>query len=66
MSEGLLLNRVSTNEILVETSLLFNVNRTVTAITVSTGATATRIPRQYFEGITARKRVPGALICKSQ
>jgi len=45
-SEGLLLNRIGTKEILGETSLLLNVSRTVTAITASTGAKATRIPRQ--------------------
>ena len=65
-SEGLLLNRIGTNEILGETSLLLNVSRTVTAITASTGAKATRIPRQYFEDIAARDRVTGALIRKSQ
>ena len=63
---GLLLNRIGTNEILGETSLLLNVSRTVTAITASTGAKATRIPRQYFEDIAARDRVTGALIRKSQ
>ena len=65
-SEGLLLNRIGTNEILGETSLLLNVSRTVTAIAASTGAKATRIPRQYFEDIAARDRVTGALIRKSQ
>ena len=65
-SEGLLLNRIGTNEILGETSLLLNVSRTVTAIAASTGAKATRIPRQYFEDIAARDRVMGALIRKSQ
>ena len=65
-SEGLLLNRIGTNEILGETSLLLNVSRTVTAITASTGAKATRIPRQYFDDIAARDRVTGALIRKSQ
>ena len=65
-SEGLLLNRIGTNEILGETSLLLNVSRTVTAIAASTGAKATRIPRQYFEDIAARNRVTGALIRKSQ
>ena len=65
-SEGLLLNRIATNEILGETSLLLNVSRTVTAIAALTGAKATRIPRQYFEDIPARDRVTGALIRKSQ
>ena len=65
-SEGLLLNRIGTNEILGETSLLLNVSRTVTAIAASTGAKATRIPRQYFDEIAARDRVTGALIRKSQ
>ena len=65
-SEGLLLNRIGTNEILGETSLLLNVSRTVTAIAALTGAKATRIPRQYFENIAARDRVTGALIRKSQ
>ena len=65
-SEGLLLNRIGTNEILGETSLLLNVSRTVTAIAASTGAKATRIPRQYFKDIAARDRVTGALIRKSQ
>ncbi len=65
-SEGLLLNRIGTNEILGETSLLLNVSRTVTAITASTGAKATRIPRQYFDEIAARDRITGALIRKSQ
>ena len=65
-SEGLLLNRIGTNEILGETSLLLNVSRTVTAITASTGAKATRIPRQYFDAIAARDRVTAALIRKSQ
>ena len=65
-SEGLLLNRIGTNEILGETSLLLNVSRTVTAIAASTGAKATRIPRQYFEDIAARDRVTCALIRKSQ
>ena len=35
-------------------------------ITASTDAKATRILRQYFEGIAARKRVAGALIRKSR
>ena len=65
-SEGLLLNRIGTNEILGETSLLLNVSRTVTAIAALTGAKATRIPRQYFEDIAARDRVTGALIRKNQ
>ena len=65
-SEGLLLNRIGTNEILGETSLLLNVSRTVTAITASTGAKATRIPRQYFDELAARDWVTGALIRKSQ
>jgi len=65
-SEGLLLNRIGKNEILGETSLLLNVARTVTAIAASTGAKATRIPRQYFDDIAARDRVTGALIRKSQ
>ena len=65
-SEGLLLNRIGTNEILGETSLLLNVSRTVTAIAALTGAKATRIPRQYFDEIAARDRVTGALIRKSQ
>ena len=65
-SEGLLLNRIGTNEILGETSLLLNVSRTVTAIAALTGAKATRIPRQYFEDIAAHNRVTGALIHKSQ
>ena len=65
-SEGLLLNRIGTNEILGETSLLLNVSRTVTAIAASTGAKATRIPRQYFDDIAARDRVTAALIRKSQ
>lgn len=65
-SEGLLLNRIGTNEILGETSLLLNISRTVTAIAALTGAKATRIPRQYFEDIAARDRVTGALIRKSQ
>ena len=65
-SEGLLLNRIGTNEILGETSLLLNVSRTVTAIAALTGAKATRIPTQYFEDIAARDRVTGALIRKSQ
>jgi len=65
-SEGLLLNRIGTNEILGETSLLLNVSRTVTAIAALTGAKATRIPRQYFQDIATRDRVTGALIRKSQ
>ena len=65
-SEGLLLNRIGTNEILGETSLLLNVSRTVTAIAALTGAKATRIPKQYFKDIAARDRVTGALIRKSQ
>ncbi len=64
--EGLLLNRVGTNEILGETSLLLNVSRTVTAIAALTGAKGTRIPRQYLEDIAALDRVAGALIRKSQ
>ena len=64
--EGLLLNRVGTNEILGETSLLLNVSRTVTAIAALTGAKATRIPKQYFKNIAARDQVTGALIRKSQ
>ena len=65
-SEGLLLNRIATNEILGETSLLLNVSRTVTAIVALTGAKPTRIPRRYFVEIAARDRVTGALIRKSQ
>ena len=64
-SEGLLLNRIGKNEILGETSLLLNVSRTVTAITASTGAKATRFSRQYFKNIAAREPVTGALIRKS-
>ena len=65
-SEGLLLNRIGTNEILGETSLLLVVSRTVTAIAALTGAKATRIPRQYFKDIAARDPVTGALIRKNQ
>ena len=65
-SEGLLLSRIGTNEILSETSLLFNVSRTVTATAALTGAEATRIPMQYFEDIAARDRVTCALIRKNQ
>ena len=65
-SEGLLLNHIGTNEIPGETSLLLNVSRTVTAIIASTGAKATRIPRQYFDEIAARDRVMGAMIRESQ
>ena len=63
-SEGLLLNRIGTNEILGETSLLLNVSRTVTALAASTGAKATHIPRQYFEDIAARDQVTSALIAR--
>ena len=63
--EGLLLNRIGTNEILGETSLLLNTTRTVTAIASSTGAKATRIPRQYFEDLASRDKVAAALIRKS-
>ena len=63
-SEGLLLNRISTKEILGETSILLNVSRTVTAIAALTSAKATRIPRQYFEDIAARDRFTSALIRK--
>ena len=48
-SKGPLLNRIGTNEILGETSLLLNVSRTVTAITASTGVKAIYITRQYFD-----------------
>ncbi len=65
-SEELLLNRIGTNEILGETSLLLNVSHTVTAIAALTGGKATRIPRQYFEDLAARDRVTRALIRKSQ
>ena len=64
-SEGLLLSRIGTNEILSETSLLLNVSRTVTATAALTGAEATRIPRQYSEDIASRYRITGALIRKS-
>ena len=65
-SQGLLLNRIGTHEILGETSLLLNVSRTVTAIAASTGAKATRIPKQYFDDLSSRDRVAGALIRKNQ
>lgn len=63
--EGLLLNRIGTNEILGETSLLLDTTRTVTAIASPTGAKATRIPRQYFEDLASRDKVAAALIRKS-
>lgn len=65
-SEGLLLNRIGVNEILGETSLLLDTTRTVTAIASPVGAKATRIPRQYFNDLSARDRVAAALIRKSQ
>ena len=54
------------NEILGETSLLLEKNRTVTAISGNTGARAKRIPARYFTELTARDKVIGALIRKVQ
>jgi len=65
-AEGLRLNRIGSNEILGETSLLLNTERTVTAIASSVGAKATRIPRQYFTEIANRDKVTAALIRKIQ
>lgn len=65
-AEGLRLNRIGANEILGETSLLLDTERTVTAIASSVGAKATRIPRQYFTDIAKRDKVTSALIRKIQ
>ena len=65
-AEGLRLNRIGANEILGETSLLLDTERTVTAIASSVGAKATRIPRQYFADIANRDKVTAALIRKIQ
>ena len=65
-AEGLRLNRIGANEILGETSLLLDTERTVTAIASSVGAKATRIPRQYFNEIANRDKVTAALIRKIQ
>ena len=65
-AEGLRLNRIGANEILGETSLLLDTERTVTAIASPVGAKATRIPRQYFADIAKRDKVTAALIRKIQ
>ncbi len=65
-AEGLRLNRIGANEILGETSLLLDTERTVTAIASPVGAKATRIPRQYFTEIATRDKVTAALIRKIQ
>jgi len=65
-AEGLRLNRIGANEILGETSLLLDTERTVTAIASPVGAKATRIPRQYFIDIAKRDKVTAALIRKIQ
>ena len=65
-AEGLRLNRIGANEILGETSLLLDTERTVTAIASPVGAKATRIPRQYFADIAKRDKVMAALIRKIQ
>ena len=65
-AEGLRLNRIGANEILGETSLLLDTERTVTAIASPVGAKATRIPRQYFVDIAKRDKVTAALIRKIQ
>ena len=65
-AEGLRLNRIGTNEILGETSLLLNTERTVTAIASAAGAKATRIPHQYFTELSKRDMVAAALIRKIQ
>ena len=64
--EGLQLNQIGSNEILGETSLLLEKNRTVTAISGSTGAQAKRIPARYFTELTTRDKVVAALIRKVQ
>ena len=64
--EGLQLNQIGSNEILGETSLLLEKNRTVTAISGNTGARAKRIPARYCHELTARDKVIGALIRKVQ
>ena len=65
-AEGLRLNRIGANEILGETSLLIESERTVTAIASAVGAKATRIPRQHFNEISSRDKVTAALIRKIQ
>ena len=65
-AEGLRLNRIGANEILGETSLLLDTERTVTAIASPVGTKATRIPRQYFVDIAKRDKVTAALIRKIQ
>ena len=65
-AEGLRLNRIGSNEILGETSLLLDTERTVTAIASAVGAKATRIPRQHFNEIANRDKVTAALIRKIQ
>lgn len=65
-SEGLRLNRIGASEILGETSLLLDTERTVTAIASAVGAKATRIPRQHFTEIANRDKVTAALIRKIQ
>ena len=65
-AEGLRLNRIGANEILGETSLLIESERTVTAIASAVGAKATRIPRQHFNEISSRDKVTAALVRKIQ
>ncbi|MEL0304277.1 MAG: cyclic nucleotide-binding domain-containing protein [Rhodobiaceae bacterium] len=65
-AEGLRLNRIGANEILGETSLLLDTERTVTAIASTVGAKATRIPRQYFADLSKRDKVAAALVRKIQ
>ena len=65
-AEGLRLNRIGANEILGETSLLIESERTVTAIASAVGAKATRIPRQRFKEISSRDKVTAALVRKIQ
>lgn len=65
-SDDLFLNRITTEEIFGETSLMLDECRSVTAIAGSAGLTARVIPKSYITGMMKSDPVVGAFMRKIQ
>lgn len=64
--DGLRLSRLGENEIFGETSLLLDATRSVSVVAGGGGATARKIPKNYFDEIRRKDIVVAALIRKTQ
>ena len=64
--DGLKLNRLGIGEIFGETSILFNVPRTVTAKVCTQKLVTKKIPKSYFTNMSKSNVVMSALIRKTQ